>query len=400
MIGSAGGWLGAARSWLRSGDGRRLRLVAVAFLGSRLLLELVGVVGRLTLWDFVKDHPIPRFHGSPLVDIWGVLDASWYMSIVEQGYTPLPAGVDPASLGELNHAFFPLYPVLVRSLAPLFGHPFLAGLALSNAAFFGALLLLHRWVESRLSRAAADFCVVLAAFFPCSYVFSSFYTESLFLLLLLGCLCSARAGRWLLAGTLGALLSGTRLVGLAVILPLLLLWLQGFTRSEPPSPRGAALGRLACVALVPCGLLAFMALLWQQTGDPLAFLHVQAGWGRRAQDPFHALLAPFWRPTLFNLYHSAYTLCGLAALLPLWRRRLWLELSLGALLIGVPMLSGLPYAPLASMPRYLVATFPIFMGIAVALESRPTAQAVALAALATLNGGLMVLWATGMWFVI
>ena len=67
-------------------------------------------------------------------------DTFYYYTIASDGYH-----WDPSVFRHYNVVFFPLYPLLMRwGGAALGGHPLLAGLILSVAAFAGALLLLYR----------------------------------------------------------------------------------------------------------------------------------------------------------------------------------------------------------------------------------------------------------------
>ncbi|MFH1463175.1 MAG: glycosyltransferase family 39 protein [Pseudomonadota bacterium] len=371
---------------------RGFTFVLGVFLASRAILELTGVLARAVLGPFVAEHYAWRYHPSAWWDIWGVLDTGWYLRIAEQGYLAASADGQGSTL-----AYFPVYPMLLKALALVTGDALVAGVLLSNICFLGALWLLYDLVRARTDAQVAAGAVLLAAFFPGSYVFSSVYTESLFLLLLLGSLHYAARDRWGMAGLLGAALTGTRLLGIAALVPLGLLWVERHGWGSLRAPRSWI--RLAPLALVPGGLVAFMSFLHQLTGDPLAFLHVQAGWDRGFQNPVAAFLAPLWHPTAYNRFQSLFGLGCLLALIPVARRRLWPELALALLLLGIPPFNGVAYAPLESYARYCLVAWPVFVGIALLLRDRPQARALALAALATLNGLLMAFWATGMLFV-
>src|SRR3989338_7634876 len=79
-----------------SSSGDMLRFILISFLGWRVLLELIA---RFTPQYLTKQTmflgPIP----------WANFDGVHYLSIAERGYV------------QYEQAFFPLYPVLVRSIA-------------------------------------------------------------------------------------------------------------------------------------------------------------------------------------------------------------------------------------------------------------------------------------------
>lgn len=65
---------------------------------------------------------------------WQRWDANWYLRIAEFGYSP-----DDAS-----SAFFPLFPLLIRSAASLLGQNYLlANLVICTIAAFGAFVFLY-----------------------------------------------------------------------------------------------------------------------------------------------------------------------------------------------------------------------------------------------------------------
>ncbi len=370
-----------------------LGVVLAAVLGSRLLLLIAGLITQHLRADHMAERYVWRYHDNPLWDLWGVLDTGWYLGIVEHGYHTV---IDPGVL-QTNHVFFPAYPLICRLLTPLVGHPLVAGVVVSNLCFIGALLLLWRLVRDRHGAGVATATVSVAALFPGSYVYSSMYTESLFLLLLLGCIHYATRDRWLMVGVLGALLSATRFVGLVAVLPLALLWVErhGLASLRRPS----SWLRLAALGLVPLGTGLYMLFLDRLVGNPTAFLDVQAGWDRAFQSPLVPLLAPLTQPTLYNLYQWAFGAACFAALIPIARRRLWPELTLALCLLGVPLLNGAPYAPLESYARYTIVAYPVFVGLALAVGERPRLRLALLVALAAVNVAMMTGWAVGSFFV-
>jgi hypothetical protein len=386
----------SARSWsdrLADWSERGVLVVLGAFLASRVALQIIGVTSRRVFWPFVKDHYVWRYHDNAWWDVWGVLDTGWYLRIVEQGYQLAP---DPGAL-RMNHAFFPAYPLVSKLLTPLVGHPLVAGVLVSNLCFLGALFLLHSITRERLGASVAATVTLIAAFVPNSYVFSSMYTESLFLVLMLGCIHYAMKDRWLMVGLLGAALTATRLLGMVMFLPLGLLWVERHGWSSLKQARSWL--RLSALGLIPGGLLLYMLFLHRLVGNALSFMQVQTGWDRVYQNPIVAILAPLWNPSTYNVYQSVYALICFAALVPLFRRKLWVELGLAIPLMLIPLFNGAPYAPLESYARYTVVVYPIFYGLALMVEGRPNARVMLIGALATVNAFQMVCWSTGMFFV-
>ena len=114
------------------------RSVAFAFLGSRLL---VWVVGAVSFRSFALASDAPR-NGGDVTRAWGALgdtlaapavrwDASWYLDIARHGYRR--EAIEPA--------FFPLYSVLLRGLGEITRSEIFAAVAISLAAFAASLVL-------------------------------------------------------------------------------------------------------------------------------------------------------------------------------------------------------------------------------------------------------------------
>ncbi|MGH2550787.1 MAG: glycosyltransferase 87 family protein, partial [Thermomicrobiales bacterium] len=96
------------------------------------------------------------------------------------------------------------------------------------------------------------------------------YTESLFVLLVVGTLMLASKNRWLAAGLVAGLATGTRLVGLALIPALLLL---AYKR------KASLLDVVTSIGLSCYGVLAFGVYSAFETGNPFEYFSAQSEWG-------------------------------------------------------------------------------------------------------------------------
>ncbi|KAI5146928.1 GPI mannosyltransferase 2 [Nematocida ausubeli] len=98
-------------------------------------------------------------------------DAIYFHNIAKYGYT-----------SDNMTAFFPLYPMLIRALSYFWIPTVFAGVLLSNFAFLLSSLILYRITEKHFSQSHATRACILFCFSPCSIIYSSLYTESLFCL--------------------------------------------------------------------------------------------------------------------------------------------------------------------------------------------------------------------------
>ena len=189
-------------------------------------------------------------------------DARWFLQISLHGYEEVPQAA----------AFFPVYPALVHALAWVTGSPLVAGVLISLAAGAVAAWVLAQLARPLLGERGAHDVVLYLALYPVGFVFTSLYSEGLFLALAAGSFLAATRGRPVLAGVLGGFATGTRLMGLALLPALLiLLWRGRDARS---------LVRLWPLLLLPAAVGLYALYLDWAIGDPWAFTSAQADWNR------------------------------------------------------------------------------------------------------------------------
>ncbi len=211
-------------------------------------------------------------------------DSGWYIGIVQNGYS------------SKSVAFFPLYPILMRMLNRITGSSSISGLLIANLSFFLALFYLYAITKQDYDDNTAGRAVFYIAAAPSAFFFSTVYTESLFLLFVTAGFYYARKSKWGLACIAGALASATRITGVLVGVFILFeaFWQKGIRfLPKPWSVRNqidllrkdigilpqTIKGIIASIFSVT-GIVAYMAYLYREFGDPLAFLHVQGSWGR------------------------------------------------------------------------------------------------------------------------
>jgi Gpi18-like mannosyltransferase len=272
------------------------------------------------------------------------------------------------------------------------------GYLVSNACLLGACLWLwHAAARETGSPQVATRSVVFLLAGPVSFFFSTLYAESLFLLLVIGSLDSARRQRWFLAGLLGALAALTRLVGVALVVPLVWQYLETLHRQG----RGLAAmrpGALASCLLPFVGTLGFATLLAARFGDPLFYFRTQSGWGRSfsyfwdlfTTGNFRTLLTPFYQAWFAGSFLVAWLLLLGGALL-----RLPVSYTLLGLSFGFVYTSG----KLAdSLPRYFSVIFPFYVVLGLVSTRWPRTRLPLLAGSLALQAFSVILFVNGYWF--
>jgi len=204
------------------------------------------------------------------------LDCNGYADIATKGYEELRLSqFDYSRIA--NFAYFPLFPIASSLTSHLFNLTQQTAAVLTSKLFF--LLSIYAFIKMVHIIAPSTHPLAngsIAAFNPYSIYGNAGYTEPLFLFL--ACIFFAFVERrmFLKAGLAGALLSSTRLVGVVAVVSHLISWAQHWQSWR----WGYRIRALAGMALIPLGLLLFMAHLHGRTGDPLAFIHIQRAWGR------------------------------------------------------------------------------------------------------------------------
>ena len=318
----------------------------------RLAVLIVGLVLlRLAVYAVLA---VP--HGG-LAEAMCQFDCGWYERIALAGY-----GADaqwPPNCSLPHWAFFPLYPLALRAAVALTGLPArLAGILLSSLFLAGFMAAEAAYLRrSRGGQAAPERFVVLVAVAPFSFFYSALYTEALFALLvtlaLLGLSC-ARPGAGAVAA---ALASATRPTGVLLTPVFAVRGLLAWRREGPRA--------LLPAVIAPLGLVVFMAAQWIEVGDPLAFSHVQALWGRVWLGPhvhlWQGLAAWDWSELNGLMAHpsrsffAASGVLGLVVALFLAARRRWAEAWLLAAATLLPASTALD-----SMTRYVLCN-PVFL---------------------------------------
>ncbi len=234
-----------------SGDGPRL--VVQAWLGSRLLLVLVGVAVMLT-------------SNRSLADVAGNWDVQHFLRIAREGY-----------LERKEVAFFPGLPMLLRLADGLGADPILVGIVASLiASIFAA------WALYRLGGPQAGVIAAAAWLIAPTTVFTVVaYTESLFCGFAFWAWVKARDDRWGQAALLAAAACAFRVSGIFLIAGL------GVLALTAPGRRWRRLEWLLLPALVPAGYALYLRLT---QGSWTAWYAAQAeGWSRGLTWPWQSI---------------------------------------------------------------------------------------------------------------
>lgn len=361
------------------------RRLVVWFIASRVLIWTIAGLSTLVVSPGKFFTP----PSAPLgwLNHW---DASWYLHVIQHGYN-----FDPSKMSSVN--FLPLYPLLVRAIAWALPSVEIAAYLVSNAFAFGAAALLWRLSFGLNQRASsADGAVQFFFFGPVGFFFATIYSEATFIFCVLAALLAARHQRWLFAGILGALASCTRSVGVLLVVPLLVEFLQHHplrtTWRSWPTWRG-----LLYCALPLAGLLLYTLYLGWRFDDPRAYL-ISQGYGGKGYSYFWDTFAsrhfdaitPFYR-----WWFGGAVVTGVALLLAGALLRLPLSFTAFALTCCLLYFST---KTLECMPRFLSVVAPFYSTLGEIKTRWPAAGEALFATSAALLALSVILFVNGYWF--
>jgi hypothetical protein len=329
-------------------------------------------------------------------------DARWFLQISLHGYEEVPQAA----------AFFPVYPAVVHGLTWVTGSELVAGVLISLAAGAVAAWVLAQLARPLLGERGANDVVLYFALYPVGFVVTSLYSEGLFIALAAGSFLAATRGRPLLAGVLGGLATGTRLMGLALLPALVLLLWRG---RDPRS-----LARLTPLLLLPAAVGLYALYLDWAIGDAWAFTSAQADWNRDASllGPLEGLKDAFQsggrglrhlfdippggpgneqRVGLWNLSHLALLVAALWLTWVSWKRLGAAYGAYSAATLVIALSAPAEGFPLVSLPRFLFADFPLFLALASLTLDRPRARDGVLVTFAALGAVAAAAFARAIW---
>jgi len=340
----------------------------LSFIGWRLLLVIGVYFGTLLfLQNNFLGGGFSQYLENPQFWWHANFDGEHYLAIAREGYRPL------------RHFFFPVYPLLIRYFS--FWATNLAGfltgaIFISHTSFFLAILGLQKLLK--LDGHNFYKVVLILLIFPTSFYFAAAYTESLFLMLAVWSFYFARRSKFLFASLLAAVAGATRVIGVVLIVSIAVEW---YVQQKPSFNFKRALNISMYLFVMALGLFVYLWYLYDQTGDPLVFIHKVGIYGGQRSSSFVMLPQVFYRylfkiipalnfywPVIFTTYLELFMAVLFLILVVVGYFKLrfsyWIYLFGGFL---IPTLSG----SFSSLPRYVLVLFPGFMLIAQIAKKLP-----------------------------
>jgi Gpi18-like mannosyltransferase len=356
-----------------------MELIALVIV-SKALLFLLGGQAHQILTD-------KKLGVTEWLSIWNKWDSVHYQKLAQFGYS---------GVGELRPSlvFYPLYPWLIRILEYVISDYLISAFVISTVASVIVAVVFYRLVSIDHSREIARYSVWFLFIFPTSYFLHIGYTESLFLTLALGAIYAGRTNRWVLAGVIGALACLTRANGLILVPALAVEIAHQFWTTRKWRFDWLSIG------LIPLGFCGYLAINAYAAGDAFAFLPIR-------KEVFFISSAPPWvgiqavigqlnmspaNAEMVGVQELFFICLGFVCAAVSWFKlrpmySVWITCS-WLLFVSVTFV--------ASVPRYTLTLFPVF--ILFALLARQKIWLVAITVWSLIYLGLFSsLFASGRW---
>ena len=381
--------------------------IILLFVATRVLLVLVTYIGFILFPVPPHVYPVSAVNITALLTSWNHWDAANFTRIAQYGYQTI-----------YDTAFFPLFPLLIKCIAFLFGNNgYIAiGMILSNLALLGALFVLYQIATDILGEQIGRRTLLYLCIFPTAFFFFAAYNESLFLFLTASSFLAMRRQKWWLAGILGLFAALTRAAGVLLVIPFLYeLWISRdsiITSNQNTFHKIlSTISRALPLLIIPLGTLIYCLYCWKLFQNPLAFAAVQSHWDRHTTWPWVGILTALRELLLiqpFGSFFEVHLLLDLAATVSFialailgWRKlrmsyNIWIVLLLFFMLIS-PAIAQ--HDVLVSNQRFVLEMFPAFITLAMLGVKYPRLHLGLLITFPFLQATLAILFVLNRWMV-
>lgn len=233
---------------------------------SRLSLLLCSFIAQKTvpyLGFFPYKELLVEFSLPTWISSFANFDGIHYLLIAKQGYS------------QWEQAFFPLFPLLIKTISLVIPNYLVSALLVSNVSFGIGLIFFNKLLKQWGIKTNTTIFFLLS--FPTAFFFGIVYTEGLFFMLFILSLYFLQRKNYWAAGLCAALSSFTRLIGIFLIIP---FFFQVLVDNNARFNLKLIIKNYKFLLFSPLlGLFSYMAYLWKTTGDPLFFFNSQPIFG-------------------------------------------------------------------------------------------------------------------------
>lgn len=310
---------------------------------------------------YTDDLRIQNPNGFSLNESLAQFDAQWYLRIADRGYPSelgAPAHDTKPAEGSPTYAYPPLYSMLIwlvnSAVNSLLLSAFLVTQLTLVGAFWVTYWLVLRWFSTALSEKTAW----LVFLYPFSIFYRGYFSEGLFLILLVIFLDAILSKKPVTAALSAGLLSVTRLLGLSAVL---LLAIKTTFEYSVGKLHLRKFMMIVALAITPIALFASFNSV--KTGDAFFFAKIRSAWFEDQMPIFSSLdsLVNFFYLPLHSFHNSkidviSIVVFGLLLLFSRkWLPRMWWWMAF--IIWFIPLITG----DTTSASRYQIINLPLFI---------------------------------------
>ena len=301
-------------------------------------------------WDTTLTKLGPRWFW-----LWASFDGPHYIRIVTDGYKHT-----------LTQAFFPIYPLLIKSFNFITSNSIISGLIISHISLIGFIYFFLKLGELDYKKIKIWQAFLFFILFPTSFYLFSVYTESLFLFLTAASFYFARKKNFLLAVLLTGIVTATKIIGIFLIPAILWEYYSLHKKNKKKLFKIIPYGLMAA-----SGIISYLYFLQNKFNDTLIFVRSQPGFGAGREvdniTMFYQVLYRYLKMFfLIDVKNNIYPVLWFEAIISVTflgliiyaltkkMRNSYLIFIIPAFFL--PTLTG----TFSSMPRYVLACFPLF----------------------------------------
>ncbi len=282
-----------------------------------------------------------------LLAVWQRFDTNWFLAIASRGYA-----------ADGSTVYLPIYPLLIRVVTALIGKAMLAAMLVSNLALFGSLVLFYRLTAQLFDEPSARRTVIYLLVFPTGFILFAAYTESLFLFFTLASFTYATRERWWLGSIFAALAALTRLQGVLLMVPLVMILWQSVRHMPHITHHVSRALPLLLIPLATTTFLAFTNLSLIASYESQLHARFVMPW-----DNVSGMLALILQgqASFVDMLNLLVTVLLAIMLMMMWRHLPRAYNWFALLMFLAPLFRMTTTQPLVSMMRYALALFPMWM---------------------------------------
>ncbi len=256
-----------------------------------ILFRIFIVVAGFVIYCIFKDDG-KTFSFEQIYDNWVQWDANCYIRI-SHGYDYYLENNEYVTL-----VFYPLYPLLLKICNVFISNINISGIVVSTLCYAGGCVYMYKLICIDYSKVVAQRAIVLLSIFPFGFFYGGIMSESTFFITSVMTLYYSRKHNYPAAGLCGMLTALSRSVGVFLIIPLTVEFMEEYKILENPKEIkkiiNLVVSKWLWLLLIPLGMLVYLFINYRVAGNPFEFLCLEEKYWHQTGQPFFKTVGSLW----------------------------------------------------------------------------------------------------------